>query len=140
MITSLSELISQVESAGKISALRYEPAYHPDTRAYSLAKKYWPGLSLLTYDTVLGSSWGQFQIMGDNLYLLGLDRPILDFWQSHDLQVRFFNLFIQQRNINYTLDDVLHDEGKRRDFAHHYNGNVDAYSAAMLRAYAAGHA
>lgn len=137
MISSISQLIALVESNGDINALRFEPAYHPDKRAYPLIRQFHPGLSLVTYDTILATSWGHYQIMGDNLYMLGLRSPILDYWKDADLQAVFFNRFCVQRNISYTLDEVLNNAEKRADFAHHYNGggNIPGYSARLLSVY-----
>lgn len=139
-ITSLSELVAQVESNSKLSALRFEPAYHPDTRAVLLARQFWPGLSVMTYETVLASSWGMFQIMGDNIYMLGFDRPLLDYWQSSELQIKYFHLFCASRHIDYSLDDILNDANKRADFAHHYNGNPIGYGNRLLQVYEQGKA
>lgn len=135
MITNISQLIAQVESNGNINALRFEPAYHPDPRAFLPARTALPGMSFQTYETILATSWGLYQIMGDNLYLLGLKVPILEYWKDPDLQAVYFNRFCVGRNISYSLDEVLNDDKKRQDFAHHYNGNTIGYSTRMLKVY-----
>lgn len=117
MITTLSQLIAKSESNSTISAVRFEPAYHPDTRAFSLAQKAMPGLSYATYEMFLACSFGLYQIMGDNLYLLGLDKPLSVYWNDADMQADFFNRFCTQRRIAYSLTEVINDPVKGMDLA-----------------------
>lgn len=124
MIQTISELIAQAESNNRLSALRFEPSYHPTEYAYPKITKYHPGLSKSTYDTILASSWGKYQIMGDNLYMLGLRSTILDFWQDETLQDQYFNGFIKSREIDFTLEEILNDKEKRDKFSHRYNGST----------------
>ena len=136
MITTLSQLIAKCESNATISAVRFEPAYHPDTRAFALAQRFNPGLSYATYEMFLACSFGLYQIMGDNLYLLGLDQPFSVFWNEADMQTDYFNRFCMQRNIAYSLDDVINNTQKGMDFSHHYNGDrTGKYYARLLSIY-----
>lgn len=135
MITSISQLIALVESNGDINALRFEPAYHPDPKGIFQARVTQPGLSFQTYETICSCSWGKYQIMGDNLFMLGLKQPIAEYWRDASLQDVFFNRFCCGRNIAYTLDEILNDDKKRLDFAHHYNGNTQGYSARIIKTY-----
>ena len=135
MITTLSQLIALVESNNHSNAVRYEELYSPDYRAHALVRVYQSGLSDSTYRILLASSWGKYQIMGDQLYLLGLKTDIRTFWSDEAAQDDFFNRFIFARNIAYTLDQVINDEECRTNFAHHYNGNAIVYGARMLQVY-----
>lgn len=135
MITTLSQLIAQVESNSRLDAVRFEPAYHPDKRAFALAQKAWPGLSYNTYEVMLACSWGEFQIMGDNLYLLGLDCSLPKFCADADMQCLYFKRFCASRNIDYTLAEIFGDRTKLQNFAHRYNGDPIAYSTRMLNVY-----
>lgn len=135
MISSISQLVAQVESGGNQWAVRFEPSYHPDAKAFLNARVAMPGLSFVTYETLLACSWGQFQIMGDNLYMLGLKVSLQEYCSDPAMQEMFFLRFCAQRNIAYTLDEILNDDAKRQDFAHHYNGNTIGYSTRMLSVY-----
>lgn len=134
MITDISQLVAQAESSGRISAIRHEPAYRPDERAFKLAKIYHPGLSRTTYAMLLASSWGLYQIMGDNLFLLGLKVSLLDYWKDADMQAVFFHKYCASRNIAFTLEEILTDLDRRRLFARKYNGSYE-YAIRLMQVY-----
>ncbi len=133
-ITTLSQLTQIVESGGRLDAVRLEKNYHPDTKAFALIKKYHPGLSFETYEMMLQSSWGKFQIMGDNLYLLGLSDTLLEYCGSNLMQEIFYSKYCVSRNIAYTLDEVLKDSAKLEHYALRYNGSKK-YANTLMAAY-----
>ena len=136
MISTISQLVALVESNNSLSALRTEPAYRPDVRAFDLVRRFNPGWSRATYDAVLRCSWGAFQIMGDNLYLQGLEFPLARYWSDADLQIAAFNRYVRARKIDFTLTDLTQDREKRKIFALRYNGSeiyADRLRAIIVR-------
>lgn len=125
MIATLSELIARVESNNDSRALRYEPNYTPDTRAFSILKTFNGSWSQSTMRICLASSWGKYQIMGDNLYLQGLEMSLQAFWGSDVEQDAAFQRFIEARGIDFTLSQVIGtDDQYRLKFARRYNGSL----------------
>jgi hypothetical protein len=72
--------------------------------------------------------------MGENLYSLGLTSPILDYWKDPETQLKFFNLFVQSRSINFTLEQVIGDKAARDKFSTRYNGSIQ-YGERLLFIY-----
>lgn len=133
MITTLSQLIAQTESAGKISALRFEPKFKP-SQTNVLKCAGFNKVSVQTAEVICASSWGLYQLMGENLYSFGYQGTILDFWKNPDLQLDYFNLHNKLRYIDFTLDEVITDPVKRTKFATRYNGSA-MYADRMLSIY-----
>lgn len=135
MITTLSQLIAQTESANKVDALRLEPAYHPSAaniqRCLAAHKKQ---ISLSTAEMICRTSWGLYQIMGDNIYSMGFTAPILEYWKDPEIQLDFFKRYCLRANIDYTLAEVLNEKNKRDNFAKRYNGSL-IYSDRLLKIY-----
>lgn len=137
MITTLSQLIAQVESANSIQALRFEPAFHPTTKnitACIAAHKPFGGMSYVTAEGLLAHSFGLYQIMGENIYDLGYSGTILDWWNSADKQLDTFTKFCTNKGINYSLGEIVNDATKRLNFAKKYNGSA-MYADRMLVVY-----
>jgi hypothetical protein len=135
MITSLSQLIAEVESADNQYAMRNEPAHKPADEFVSQARTY-NACSLDTAHMICATSWGKYQMMGDNLYWLGYKGSVGAFLCNPETQLNFFNLYIAKRKIDYKLMEMLADNTKLLHFATLYNGNGSAYSARMLAIYA----
>lgn len=134
MITTLSQLVARVESSGRPGALRLEPLYKPSQAALAICARYNPGLSLATREMICRTSWGLYQVMGDNLYLQGLETSILDFWKDEGAQLGAFKRYVVRRGIDYTLDEILTDKKKREHFALRYNGSIK-YAARLIEIY-----
>ncbi len=136
MITTLSQLIAQVESSGNPYAVRFEASYSPGNsqiiKMQSLAR-----CTLATAGVLCKISWGLFQIMGDNLVDLGLDMSPIAYCSEKIEQLNMFNAYCVANDCVYTLEDVISNASKRLDFARKYNGPGDpvAYAAAMMNAY-----
>lgn len=140
MITTLSQLIRQVESNGNSSAQRYEPGWRYITPALiSICKRSHPySMSDDTARALMMFSYGQYQIMGSVLYERGYKGQLCDFLQSTTLQDAWFPIDVKARKIDFSLDEVIQDSDKRNLFALKYNGNVRKYSQRMLDIYHAG--
>lgn len=131
----LAELVAAVESSQSPYKIHYDPGYHPDLRAIDDIKKA-NGCDGPTAHIIAGCSWGLYQIEGDSLYLTcGWTFPIVSYLTSPGSQRVAFMRFITTRHIGYNLGDVVNDVVKRNDFAHHYNGDISAYSARLLKVY-----
>jgi len=137
-ISSLADLIAQVESAGNQFAVRFESAYVPNgVNVLNMARKC--QISQSTAYTLCKMSFGLFQIMGSNLVGMGLQVSPIEYCSDSIMQVDFFNRYCIANHINFTLDEILNDETKRKQFAHNYNGpgNVVNYSQILLDVYKA---
>ena len=140
MITTLFQLVAQVESNNQSNAVRFEPGWVPSaTGVAACIKAYSPAyMNQTTAKTLCAMSWGKVQIMGSNLYDLGLSVALFDYVKSDALQEQFFNKFCVSRKIAYTLAEVLDDGVKLRDFARKYNGAATVYGDKLIQAYIAG--
>jgi hypothetical protein len=74
-------------------------------------------------------------MMGSNLYDLDYSGRIATFVGSEYLQQQFFEAFLRQRNINYSLEDVIQNKEKRERFALKYNGDKRVYADRMLNVF-----
>lgn len=131
---TLEQVIAHVESRGNLGALRFEPSWQVQSasaRLCAVANK----CSFHTAIQLCKFSFGQYQIMGSNLYDMGMTSSIAYFLNDYQTQDEMFDEFIKDRHINYTLDQVLNDPECGHSFALHYNGNPLLYLAAIKSAY-----
>ncbi len=137
-ITTLADLIAQVESDGNQYAVRFEPHYTPKDQNTSKMAAICK-CSNETARILCSMSFGYYQIMGDNLISLDLNVSPFEYMNAPTIQSIFLNRFLIRNNCEYTLGDIVNDEESRLDFAKKYNGpgNVDAYAARMLSIYGA---
>ena len=132
----LSEVVAQLESSNNLLSMRYEPAWPPqhDQSAASYATGGW--IDEVTAAMICKTSWGKYQIMGDNLYgALGYDGTIVEFLNSPLRQLRYFQAFL--RTIGFA--DVVFNAMSEADkvaFGAAYNGNGPVYAQALNNAYA----
>lgn len=137
MISTLSQLIATAESNNRQYAMRFEPGFNstPDTLALHNCMT----ANVCTYATakiICSSSWGLFQIMGDELYRRGLiDCAIGEYMADPTKQYDVFGKFIAEKGIAYNLGDIVNDAVKREHFAALYNGNGPVYGAYLMRIY-----
>ena len=136
MITTLSQLIAQVESSGNPVAVRFEPHYRCDVES-ALKMKKLAACDFDTADVLCACSWGLFQIMGDNLIALGLKTSPIEYCGDKIAQLDMFNAYCVQNRCDYTIDEIITDINKRKDFAEKYNGPdaVNSYAQALLNTY-----
>lgn len=72
--------------------------------------------------------------MGFNLWgPLGYTHNLARYFVNQSDQAETFAAFLTANQINWTLAELLADPAKLDQFAATYNGNVRAYSAAILR-------
>lgn len=130
----LSECVSYVESRGNPLAMRYEPSYNASPSGIVSAAKYATGgyMSQDTAHMTACTSWGEFQIMGDNLYNLGYTDTIFEFLSDSELQMRYFHLFIGRIGFVDGPFRLLSDT-ELNNFAKAYNGSL-AYANALKEA------
>jgi hypothetical protein len=125
-IKTLAELVAKAESGDNPWAVRFEPLWR--TQHYPLivgANKCSAATAL-----VLGAcSWGFYQIMGDNLYGLGLSVPLGAYMADAALQAEFFQKFCTGRGIFISLETFIGNEALALNFCHHYNGDAEKYHA-----------
>lgn len=131
-------VIGRIESGNNPAAIRFE------ARVFGSAPDLSPIIATIgkcnacnnaTARVLYSCSFGEYQIMGFNLwgaldYRYNLARYLVN---SAD-QAETFAAFLDVNKINFTLADLLSDPAKLDQFAATYNGNVAAYSAAILRA------
>jgi len=134
MIATLQDLVSAVESSNNPKIWRFEPNYKPSQSGLSNIKKYYKGLSNATYNIVLASSWGLYQIMGDNLYNMGLQVSIMDYLDDVNLQGEYYKKYVTSRNIDYSLAEIISNPASRDNFSLRYNGSI-GYGVVLVDTY-----
>lgn len=135
MITTLSQLVAQIESGNCAWAIRIEPGFKPSQRAIDncIAAHKPAYMNRATAEMICRSSWGTYQIMGENLYTIcKVNTPIAHFMAADALQLKAYNAHNVYKGIDFTLEEVKRDEGKRISFARRYNGSA-AYAAKMQK-------
>lgn len=149
MIQTLNDLIAQVESGNNPWAMRFEPAFTPSTGAIAIARKMMLA-SDATLRTICATSWGKYQIMGENLYsahssshgvLTAIKLWPGEFMASVGVQDSFFSMLLTIWGINFPLADVVSEQSDvaRLAFARRYNGpgNPQAYADRIMQVWAA---
>ena len=131
MIT-LRQAVAHVESSGRTSAVRYEPAYTPSPHSQQVFSQYNGWTDSLTIDTLLKSSFGKYQIMADNLYnMINYTKPLNEFWASEAEQDDVFQQFCVKIGFGaYTQTDVT-QVPNLDTFARRYNGSI-VYATSLL--------
>lgn len=132
-ITTLAQLIAQVESNGNLYAVRFEPAYRPNdlhVRKMVMAAD----CSTHTAAVLCTMSWGKYQIMGDNLIKLGMIISPIKFVQDESMQDDFFHRYLASNRMqDWSLVDVMNNPVMLNNFVRAWNGsaNVQAYALRM---------
>ena len=136
MITSLSQLIAWAESSNQISATRFEPAFVPDLLSIQRCAAA-ANVDIGNARRICATSYGKYQILGCELYRRQIiTGPIQAYQADEAAQDNSFMVFIAQKGILYTLDQILNNADDRNNFAHLYNGNAAAYGPYLLKVYA----
>lgn len=125
---SISLLVKLAESENNSVGIRYEPGFEKYVTQASINKCVAAAkpvtMSRATAKMVCMTSWGAHQIMGENLFALGLDMHIVNYVRAFDEQERMFANYCFSRKILYTIDEILTNKTKRENFARRYNGSV----------------
>lgn len=135
-ILTLADLVAAVESGNNQFAIRYEPNFVPSALAVKRCQNSQNGFcSVATAKIICASSWGKYQIMGENIYgLLNLSFSIGKFLSDPDSQREIFDSFLTKKNINFSLAEILSDQAKRDSFSIKYNGSLQ-YGQRLLGVY-----
>lgn len=134
----LSDVIAENESSQNPLSMRFEITYNPSLNGIKNAQEYATAgyMDINTARMICQTSWGKFQIMGDNIYnLLNINITLLDYLSDkNNIQLNAFNMFI--RHIGFTnCEYSMMSERDKEKFAQAYNGSLQ-YIEGMNEAYA----
>lgn len=140
-VPTLADVIARVEADAFLEAIRFEPyvyANHYFTGAMIAQCRAANHCNIATARVLLSMSYGEFQIMGFNLYdaaTCNYKLAIGDYLTSKLAQCKALQAFLESDHIAYSAQEML-DPNKRQHFAEKYNGpgNVAEYSAKILTA------
>lgn len=126
MTLTISKLVSQIESNNVPYAMRFEPGWRHDSNIISAVRQaHAPAyMNTTTAKNIMSTSYGLYQIMGENIYRLGYKKPINEFMNNPSEQLDIFNKFLVWRGINYTVEEIFSDRAKMEKFAKRYNGSL----------------
>ncbi len=149
MIT-LAQVIAKVESSGNPCALRFEPTVYrrfgimepndPDRYILNKIQKV-HDCDHMTACMIAGTSWGLFQILGENLWSLSIDYQgtLFDYCMSATNQKACFKSMLTMIHYPFppSVDFSVLTGSDMNFFATRYNGggNNLGYIAAMKTAY-----
>lgn len=137
---SVAQVIGFVESGNAPTALRFEPrVYARDKNPLTLSRVCRANnCSIATAEVLYSFSFGEFQIMGFELYgpTIGYAQPIANYISGFGDQLSTFNQFLTADKLDGLRAIDLLNPRTRANFAQLYNGpdNVDQYSARILSA------
>ena len=144
--SDLAAIIAQVESNDNPQTLRYEPGLMAQWAAMNPVRSAIltsiSGLHDCSHDTahmIACTSWGRYQILGENLYERGLvNVTVFAYVADPKLERLAFDAFLIRKEIGFALQDIIDDETKRAKFIAAYNGpaGVSDYWARMQAAIA----
>ena len=146
MTPTLDAVIAQVESSNNPRCLRFEDHLYgvwssplktgvQNTVLANIRRL--NVCSLPTAEMIACTSWGRYQLLGQNLYdPCRCQLDIVSYLYGEDEQRNCFDLFLKSRRIDFTLDQIVADEPTRTHFITVYNGPaaVDAYWERMQQA------
>lgn len=138
---TLSDCIAQVESSSNLLAMRYEPRVYQTQllTPQQQIEDYAVGgyIDQTTAAMIASTSWGQFQIMGYNLYGLGYQSTIVDFLTNSTHQIayliRFFNHNIPSVNPRKLFSQLSQTEIEL--VGQVYNGDGPVYANSLEKAF-----
>lgn len=132
----LSQCVAQVESAGNLLAMRYEPDATPTPASIQAVRSHAVGgyMDFTTARMVASTSWGMYQIMGFNLWsTLHYSKTLTEYLTSARDQRAAFEKFINK--IGFTDGPfALMSITEVDKFAGLYNGS-QVYAASLQNAY-----
>lgn len=118
-----AQLIAQIESDNNQYAMRYEPDVSISKASQSAIKKHNP-FSDVTCVIIGKTSWGLYQIMGYNIYKRGYAKQIGEYLNDPQAQLFMFNRFLDENDINFSIEYLKESKTAREKFAKVYNGSV----------------
>lgn len=144
-MATLSEVIARVESGNNQYAVRFEPEvferFSRDSAKFVSILGWIQRVHSCSQSTAMAiaaTSWGKYQLMGENLWP-HIEDSFWTYGAAPLLQDQTFGDFLIRRGINYSLEEIMTDAVKRYHFISEYNGpgNIDAYWASIQKAAAA---
>ena len=143
--SDLAAVISQVESGDNPYRLRFEPAIFARWATPNATELQIMGRIQQIHDCsrdtarmIAATSWGRYQILGENLYdfVCGLQTDVFSFVEDDEAQAACFEAFIRNRGVAFTLEQIEADRTMREQFIATYNGpsDVDVYWGRMQAA------
>lgn len=134
----LSDVVAQVESRNNPLAMRYEPAYQPSVRGLRLTSDLAVNgfIDRITAGVICKTSWGAYQIMGNNLYdLMDYRHTLFSFLSSPQKQLDIFIAFVQHAKFGFDNPTFTQLTNAELDaFAQYYNGSL-VYAESLKKAY-----
>ena len=142
--TTVSDLISHIESSGNAYAYRFEPTVYKNLSTGALTPEHLEIVqnimsihrcSQSSAMVIYSSSYGLYQIMGFNLYgQLNCNVSIFKFCNDPISQTVLFGDLLTHMNLfGFTVDDLAKEPDSRLSFAMHYNGSA-VYADAIIAA------
>lgn len=142
----LAAVIAAVETNDNPFAIRFEQALMAQWAAMTPVRSAIlaaiASLHDCSHDTarmIACTSWGRYQILGENLYDRGLvNVTVFAYVADPKLERLAFDAFLIRKEIGFALQDIIDDETKRAKFIAAYNGpaGVADYWARMQAAIA----
>lgn len=132
---NIADLVALVESANEPYAMRYEPEFMPNLSFVTEYAKQCR-VSYATAHVCLSTSWGKYQIMGNNLWSFGMSISMPEYCANVKTQDKYFQIFLIKTGLEQITKDYqsfISDESKMMVFASKYNGpdNPQAYVERM---------
>lgn len=130
--SDLALVIRDIESSDNPHAIRFEATLYSSSNVGAI----WSTIAaknkctLGTAKMIAYTSYGWYQIMGFNLYELGLDSDIADYMTDTALQTQLYGEFLDKKKINVRLAAMLVNQNLLDLFAVTYNGSLK-YGAAI---------
>jgi hypothetical protein len=139
--SSLAKIIAHIESAGDQYALRFEPAvyaeYMKDSSSIDTLLEHISAENVCTRATsqvIASTSFGLYQIMGENLYAQGWHSGKVGAYIANYLaQTVSFSRFLDYRKLPTSWEALRNSPGDLAHFAERYNGSA-AYAEKMTAA------
>lgn len=140
---ALIDAIGRVESGHNTAAIRFEPALFArplTTAALVIVQRIMRAnnCGATTAHMIYSTSWGEFQILGENLYSVCDWRGTISRYLANtdDVQSDSLGAFLMAKRLDFTAADLLGDDAKLTQFVTGYNGpgNTAQYSARLLEA------
>lgn len=138
----LAVVIKHIESDNNMDAMRFESGtfracqngnYRPSVTNAQKANN----CSLTTSHMICATSWGQYQIMGFNIYAdkSGFSGNIMGFMKSLERQDDMYARFLETNGLeDFSLDLILATQERLTQFITKYNGPgaIDEYSRRLI--------
>lgn len=131
-LPTLDQVIGWIESRQRDYAMRFEPGIFAKAKNPTILKaiKDANDCNDVTAHVIYSTSFGEFQVMGFNLYdtTIALKTPIADYLSDLGAQIASFYRFVRLKDIDYTVMQMCNADYAKH-FAMVYNGSVQYVQA-----------